>query len=249
MKIILNKIYPHPMFLVTILIFILLGRFRIISYFMLLIIVHELGHIITGIYFKWKINKVILLPFGCLTKFDIDINTCLFEEFIVSISGVIIQFIFYIIIRNKISYYYFDYINSFLIIFNLLPIKPLDGSKILNVFINKITSFYNSLYISSYISLISIIIINIILFNINRLIVFISLFLIIETLKNYKNTNNIFNKFLLERYLNKYKFKKLKRIKNVHKMKKDYRHIFYTHNKCITEYTFLLKMFDINKKV
>ena len=249
MKIILNKIYPHPMFLITLLFFILLGRFRIICYFMLLIIVHELGHIITGLYFKWKINRVIILPFGCLTKFDVDINTRLIEEFIVSISGVIIQFIFYILIKNKISYNYFNYINYFLIIFNLLPINPLDGSKIFSILINKLTSFYNSLYISSYISLISIIIINIVLFNINRLIVFISLFLIIETLKNYKNINNIFNKFLLERYLKKYEFKKRKRVKSVYEMKKDYKHIFYTHNKCITEYTFLIKMFDIKGKV
>ena len=75
MKNILNKIYPHPLFLITILFFTLLGRFRIICYFMLLIIIHELGHIITGLFFKWKINKIIILPFGCLTKFDIDINT------------------------------------------------------------------------------------------------------------------------------------------------------------------------------
>ncbi len=249
MKIILNKIYPHPMFLITILVFILLGRFRIICYFMILIVIHELGHIITGLYFKWKINKIIILPFGCLTKFDVDINTRLIEEFIVAISGVIIQFIFYILIKDKINYYYFSYINYFLIIFNLIPINPLDGSKILNVFINKITSFYNSLYISSYISFLFIIIINIVLFSTNKLVLFISMFLIIETLKNYKNINNIFNKFLLERYLKKYKFKRLKKVKRVYEMKKDYKHIFYTHNKCITEYTFLLKMFDIKGKV
>lgn len=249
MKTILNKIYPHPMFLITILFFILLGRFRIICYFMILIIIHELGHIITGIYFKWKINKIIILPFGCLTKFDIDINTKLIEEFIVSISGIIFQYIFYIIVRNYISYYYFNYINYFLIIFNLIPINPLDGYKILNVFINKLTSFYNSLYISSYISLILIILINVLLFDINKLIIFVTIFLFIETIKNYKNINNIFNKFLLERYLKKYKFKHSKIVRNIYGMKKDYKHLFYIDNKCITEHTFLLKMFDIKGKV
>ena len=249
MKNLLNKIYPHPMFLITILLFILLGRFRIICYFMMLIIVHELGHIITGLFFKWKVNKIIILPFGCLTKFDIDINTKLFEEFIVAISGVLLQFIFYIIVRNRISYTYFRYINSFLIIFNLIPINPLDGSKILSVIINKFTSFYNSLYISSYISFILIFLINIIFFDTNKLVIFVSIFLIIETLKNYKSIDSIFNKFLLERYLKKYKFKRSKMIKNVHEMKKDYKHLFYSNNKYITEYSFLLKMFDINEKV
>ena len=249
MKILLNKIYPHPLFLITILFFILLGRFRIICYFMILIIIHELGHIIIGILFKWKINKIIILPFGCLTKFDIDINTKLIEEFIVSISGIVFQFIFYILVKNNISYYYFSYINYFIIIFNLIPINPLDGYKILNIFINKLTSFYNSLYISSYISLILIVLINILLFNINKIIIFVSVFLLMETIKNYKNINNIFNKFLLERYLKKYRFKYSKRIKSIYEMKKDYKHLFYIDNKCITEYSFLSKMFDIKGKV
>ena len=248
MKNILNKIYIHPLFILFIFIYILLGRFRILIYFMLLIIVHELGHILLGIYFKWKINKIIILPFGMLTKFDIDINTKLIEEFIVSISGIIFQYIFYILVRNNFSYH-FVYINYFILIFNLIPIIPLDGSKILNIIINKLTNFYNSLYISSIISFILILIINIILFNINKLILIVSIFLFIETIKNYKDIKNIFNKFLLERYLKKYRFKHLKKINNVYKMKKDYRHIFYTHNKCITEYTFLLKMFDFNRKV
>ncbi len=249
MKNILTKIYIHPLFILFIFIYILLGRFRMLIYFMLIIIVHELGHILLGIYFKWKINKVIILPFGCLTKFDIDINTKLFEEFIVSISGITFQYIFYIIVRNHISYSYFDYINYFIIIFNLIPIIPLDGSKILSIIINKINSFYISLYISSIISFILILVLNIILFNINKLILIVSIFLFIETLKNYKDIKNIFNKFLLERYLKKYRFKHLKRVNSVHKMKKDYRHIFFLDNKCITEYTFLLKMFDIKGKV
>ena len=249
MKTILSKIYPHPMFLITILFFILLGRFRMICYFTILITIHELGHIITGIYFKWKINKIIILPFGMLTKFDIDINTKLIEEFIVSISGIVFQYIFYIIVKNYVSYSYFSYINTFIILFNLIPINPLDGYKILNVFINKITSFYNSLYVSSYISFILIILLNVLLFNINKMIIFVSIFLLIETIKNYKNSNNIFNKFLLERYLKKYRFKYSKKIKSTYEMKKDYKHLFYVDNKCITEYTFLLKMFDIKGKV
>ena len=249
MKNILNKIYIHPITLIILLIFILLGRFRLIIYFMLLIVVHELGHILLGIYFKWKINKVVILPFGCLTKFDIDINTRLIEEFIVSISGIIFQYIFYIIISKHITYYYFKHINYFIIFFNMLPIIPLDGSKLLNVILNKITNFYTSLYITNIISLIFIIITNIVLFKYNKLILIVNMFLLVETVKNIKKINYIFNKYLLERYMKKYAFKKYKKINNVYKMEKDYKHIFYIENKCISEYSFLLKMFDNNRKV
>ena len=249
MKNILNKIYIHPLFIFILFIFILLGRFRIICYFMILIVIHELGHVLTGIYFKWKINKIIILPFGCLTKFDIDINTRLIEEFIVSISGVIFQYTFYLIISRFITYYYFSYINYFLIIFNLLPIIPLDGSKILSVLLNKKINFYTSLYVSSIISIIFIIIFNILLFNINKLIVIVSIFLFIETLNNYKSIKYVYNKFLIERYIKKYNFKRSIIINNVHKMRKEYRHIFLLNNKYTTERIFLSKMFDFNGKV
>ena len=64
--------------------------------------------------------------------------------------------------------------------------------------------------------------------------------------KYYKEKDLIFNKFLLERYLNEFKFKKEKAINDVSKMKKNYRHLFYIDNKYMTESTFLKKMFDIN---
>ena len=58
----------------------------------------------------------------------------------------------------------------------------------------------------------------------------------------------IFNKFLLERYLNKFNFKKEKTINNMNNMKKDYRHIFFIDGKYLTESTFLTKYFDISRK-
>ena len=63
MKIILNKIYFHPLFLLCVLMFILIGHFRFITYFMLIITVHELGHIFVSQIFKWNIEKIIILPF------------------------------------------------------------------------------------------------------------------------------------------------------------------------------------------
>ena len=161
MKNILNKIYFHPIFLFTLLIFILIGRFRFIVYFMMLILVHELGHILMSLFFKWKIDKIIILPFGGLTKYNEMINRPLIEEFLVSISGILLQLIFYKFIHNYIDYKYFKFINCFIIIFNLIPIYPLDGSKILNVFFNKITSFKNSILLTVMVSYICIIILSI----------------------------------------------------------------------------------------
>ena len=244
MKNILSKMYFHPLFLLTTLIFVFIGRFRFIIYFMILILVHELGHILMSLIFRWKIYKIIILPFGGLTKYNEFINRPLIQEFLVAISGIILQVIFYKITKNYITYKYFSIINNFIIIFNLIPIYPLDGAKILNVLFNKLTSFKNSMLLTVIVSYISIIVLSLVLFN-NKLIFMIYIFLFIEVNKYYKEKDMIFNKFLLERYLNEFKFKKEKIIKSVDKMKKDYRHLFYIEDKYMTEKSLLKKMFDI----
>lgn len=245
MKNILNKIYIHPFFLLTLFIFVTMGYFRFLVYFMLLIMIHELGHILISLIFKWNIDKIIILPFGGLTKYNEIINKKLIEEFLIASAGIIFQIIFYFLIKNYISYKYFSVINYFIIIFNLIPIYPLDGSKILNIFFNIITSYKNSLSLTIIVSYIFIIIFSLLFFNINKIFAFVIIFLLFEVNKLYKERKELFNKFLLERHLNDFKFKRKKTINNVNKMKKDCRHLFYIDGKYLTENYFLKKMFDI----
>ena len=249
MKSILSKIYFHPLFVISTLIFALMGYFRFMTYFMLLIMVHELGHILISLIFNWNIDKIIILPFGGLTKFNEIINRPLIEEFLISISGIIFQMFFFVLAKGYITYKYFSSINYFIIVFNLIPIYPLDGSKILNCFFNIITSFKNSIFLTSIVSYTFIILLIVLLFRINKLLVVILVFLFVETNKLYKKRKNLLNKFFLERYLYDIKFKKRKTINDIHKMKRDYTHIIYINGKYITERFFLKKMFDINNNL
>jgi len=228
-KNILNKVYFHPLFIISIFISILLGKFRLVCYFMMLIIIHELGHI---------------LPFGGLTKCNIPINTPLIEEFLVAISGIIFQEIFYLIIKSRINYEYFHLINYFIIIFNLIPIYPLDGSKVLNVIFNKITNYKNSISLTLIFSYAFLILLVLFFYSTYKIVVIIMLFLFLEVNKLYKMREELFNKFILERYLKSINFKKQKIINNIHFMKKDYRHIFYKDGYYYTEKHFLRMFFD-----
>ena len=243
------KIKIHPLFLIFNIIFILIGRFKFIIFFTLLILIHEIGHIIMSLLFKWNISKIIILPFGGLIKYDELINKPLKEEFLISINGVIFQYIFFLFLKNIICYRYFSFINYFIIIFNLLPIYPLDGSKILNVFFNIITTFKKSILLTLVVSYITIIILSLILFDINRLSIFIIYFFFKETTRLYNEKEVIFNRFLLERNLYEFKFKFKKTIKKVDDMKKNYKHLFKINNKYVTEKYYLKKMFDINRKI
>ena len=236
MKIIF-KIRIHPITYLFTLILFLMGYFNNYIIFMTIIIIHELGHILASISLKWKIKEIIILPLGCLIKFNDLINKPLKEEFIISIMGIIFQLLF----TYKINPLY----NNIIILFNLLPIYPLDGSKISNILLNKISNFKTSYIMTFHLSYIIIILLLIFLIIKKDLI---SIIILIPLIKNiyqyYQNRYNYINKFYLERYLYKLKFKKIKIIKNINKMKKDYRHLFNINNKYIKEEDFLRNMFD-----
>ena len=234
---IISKIKMHPLFYLFSLICIFNGLFKDFIYIMFIISFHELGHILSGLYYKWNIKKIVVLPMGGITIFEVFINTKLKEEFIVTIMGPLFQSFLFLINNTKFTYY-----NILLLLFNLIPVIPLDGSKLLNVIFNKFLSFKRSLILSN---IVSIILIIILLYFKNSLIeLLIVLLLIIKVIDSIKKRNLIFNKFLFERYLYKFKFKKTKTINNINKMRKDYKHLFYIDKTYVLEKEILSRMFD-----
>lgn len=201
-----------------------------------------------ALYYKWHIEKVIILPFGALTLFHEKINKPLLEEFLILIMGPIFQIIgtYFLCFYNKEALEY----SIAILGFNLLPIFPLDGSKFVNIFFNKITSFKTSHILTIYISMITIIFL-IIKVKISLLFVLIIIFISVKVYQEYKNHNNLFNLFLLERYNYNIKFSKRKIImgEKLNKMKKDYTHLFYKNGQYITEKQALKKRFDFKNKL
>lgn len=252
---ILNKINIHITTYIILFLSTLTGQFRILMFIMILIIIHEIGHILAAKIFNWKINKINILPFGGNINFDIKLNESIKKEAIVIVMGPIFQIIGTIILINLpfISYKEIIEIKNIsysLILFNLLPIVPLDGSKLLFLGLNNITSYKKShlylIYISIIISVLVIIINNYLNFTF-QIILF---FLIYKIYEQYKNHNSIVNKFILERYLYKHSRGKLKKI-NILDPKLMWRNktnIFIHNNKCITEKELLNNYFK-NKKI
>ncbi len=224
------------------------GNFKGFFIFTIIILIHELGHILPALYYKWNIEKVLLLPFGALTLFHEKINRPLKEEFIILISGPLIQIIFTYLITQ--IHYNEDIINysNLILFFNLLPIYPLDGSKLLNIILNKITTFKKSHLITVYISFLTIILL-ILKIKLNLIFLLIIVFVLMKVIEELKNHNNLFNLFLLERYTNNFNFKKRKTINNIKQMKRDYKHIIKKDGKYHTEKEILGKRFDFKKKI
>lgn len=243
------KIKLHPLFYVVVIIFFLTGHFHDFFLFLSIIIFHELGHIIGGLLFKWKIKELLILPFGALTIFDEGLNKPLKQELIITILGPLFQIIYYLMFSNKIDIMYFHYS---LLIFNLLPITPLDGSKIINVFFNKIFPFKKSYFLTLIVS--SLLLMLLFLINcwqFNFLIILIIFFLVVKVYQEAMNLKYIFERFLYERYCYNINCQKLKKINklNLIKMYKDYRHLFYDKGKYYTEREILRKRFDFKSKL
>jgi stage IV sporulation protein FB len=236
------------------------GLFKEFIILFTIIIIHEIGHIIASLYYHFNINKIYLYPFGGYIKFDDKLNRPLKEELIILISGPLLQIIgFYCFVFlnyiSLINYNTFNIVINYyysLLLFNLLPIFPLDGSKLMNIILSKFISFKKSHMIMIYISY-TFLIISIISFKYISISVNIYLLLgilAVKTINESKKHNDIYNKFLLERYLHDFYFKTTKIIEGskIYKMMRDKKHLFIIDNKQVTEKEMLKKRYNINKK-
>lgn len=135
--------------------------------------------------------------------------------------------------------------NYSIMLFNLLPIIPLDGSIIVNSILNKFFSFKKSYILYITISIISVFLYVLINYKYsvnNYLIIGIFLYKIYYSIKEYKY---IYNRFLLERYLKKYKFKYISTKKgNLDILKIDTYQYFKEDEKIVSEAKKLEERFD-----
>ena len=129
------KIKIHLFFYVFMFFSLITGNFWDYIIFSSIIFVHEIGHVLGVLYFSWDIKKIIILPFGGLTIFNTLINTSLTQQLIVTLMGPLFQVLYFLLLRFFLN---LDsdviYLNFMVLFCNLLPIYPMDGSKILYVY-------------------------------------------------------------------------------------------------------------------
>ena len=243
------KLYFHPFFYIIVFLSFVTGHFRNILYFTLIILVHELGHSFTGIILKARLKQIELYPYGGCSRLEYDVNISLFKEFLIVVMGPLVQIFFMLLVyylKIAVPKYFYTY-NQWILLFNLLPIYPLDGGKLINIIVCFFISFFSGFRLVFYLSYLSF---NIILFcsifKFKNLIIYIILIgLGIEFYKEYKKFNYVFNKFLLERHLNNYNFSKVKNINSIYQMRREYYHLFAVADEPIEEKKYLKTYFFV----
>ena len=223
-----NLFKIHPLTYFIILTVLLSGYFNYILIISMILLIHDLGHVLIIKLFKYKIKTIEILPFGCVINTNITPNSKSLELFFISLAGITFQIVLFpliyalngVIIGDN-SYEIFMKYNTLLIIFNILPIIPLDGSKILMSIVESFISYKKSLVIINIISIIFLIafIIYQTIYSFNAyLIISFLLFKTYETIKEHKF---LFNQFIMSRYLNNRKERKIKYINSINSLYKN----------------------------
>ena len=130
---------------IFLIIFYFTKQIEIYAMIMLFALIHELGHLLAGLLMGMKPEKIELMPFGVSISFKKKVekynkkikkgNMLEIKKILVALAGPLTNFII-IIIASNINIDLFKaliiiYTNFLIMIFNLLPIYPLDGGRIL----------------------------------------------------------------------------------------------------------------------
>lgn len=118
-------------------VFILTGQIEIYLCLLCFIIIHELTHMIVGILLGLRPKVLQIMPFGISIMFETyELEKANLKKLIIASSGPIINIILAILIfciNRKCETAI--YTNIIIAVFNLLPIYPLDGGRIIKLFL------------------------------------------------------------------------------------------------------------------
>lgn len=142
MKIAKIKIHYSLVFLLILSLF--TGSFFKILGIIISILIHEFSHYVFLKLFKVNVKNLELSIIGGILEIN-DKNISLIKRLLINSAGVISNLIIILLIKisNINSLNYLVYYNLFIIIFNLIPIIPLDGFRILN---DLLSSIYDDNY-------------------------------------------------------------------------------------------------------
>ncbi len=146
----------HPLFTLVMIGSALTGYFLEAITLFGIVLIHELGHVAAAKGFGWRLKEVQLLPFGGVAVVEELGTVPAREELIVALAGPL-QHLWLIGLAygaqvfspgNEEWWSYFIRANFMIALFNLLPVLPLDGGKILQSLLSYVVPYRRCVYCS-----------------------------------------------------------------------------------------------------
>ncbi len=225
------------------------GFIKNIALILLIIIVHECGHIFFIRKYEYSIESVEIFPFGGITKVNKPINTPIKQEMWIALGGVLFQILLFFVFKllvnvgfiRETTYILFQTYNKSIFFFNLLPMIPLDGSILFHSILEYFFSYHKAYHAYLVISVMAFLFffLSQIKNSFNNYMIL--TFLIFRIYEAYKKRKYYENKFYLERFLHEYPYIKIEShsYPDLHKLKKDTLHFFWKKDRYLHEKEFL----------
>ncbi|WP_245308252.1 M50 family metallopeptidase [Halalkalibacter urbisdiaboli] len=186
------------------------GYFREVIMVFFIVFIHELGHAFAAHYFKWRILKIELLPFGGVAEVEDNGNRPFREELIIIIAGPIqhlwligLSFLFIdTSFWTVADHQLFIWHNLTILFFNLIPVVPLDGGRLVQLWCTYRWPYQKALAVSRWLSgatLVSLVIISGFLFPFHLNLWVVLSFLILANYLEWRQRHFRFMRFLMAR--------------------------------------------------
>lgn len=204
-------IHVHPILIVFIFISFITGTFMEMTIIISIVLFHEFGHYAMAHFFKWRIQSIMLWVFGGVMNTEEHGNKPIYEEALVTIAGPFQHLIIYIglyflSIGNVLPVSVLElifYYNTAIFIFNLLPIWPLDGGKLLFICLTALLPYrksYHSIIIFSMVASLLFLLVQFLFLPFTLSTFLLMTFLFMENRTEWKHRYYVFIRFLLKRY-------------------------------------------------
>lgn len=147
------------------LLFLLTNRIDIYASIMLFALIHELGHLLLGLILGFKPKNIVIMPYGVKLNFKINYqdynkklkngNVVSLKKIAIALAGPLLNLILFLI-TMFITIYNGDfkflgitnqnimYSNILIFMFNLIPIYPLDGGRIVQEIVHIFKGLHRS---------------------------------------------------------------------------------------------------------
>ncbi len=169
----------------------------------LALFLHELGHILWILLFRYKIEHLRLSIFGFFLKLEHTKEEWV-EDLLIYSGGILMNLICFLCVPDPV----FQKINLLLLIFNLLPIYPLDGFQVIRSSMAYFMPYRLVLKGTAILSLAgsTLVFVFLILFKMDLFLIFNACYLFFLSLEYYGKSNVIFQSFLLKKTLYPYSY-------------------------------------------